>query len=275
MTPRGRSTRRATSPIESAWSVRTSACGGRLIPDQCDGRAGNSPLPIAILNGTADPMVPYDTDEIRVRRRARGVVLSTDETVALGRARNGCARRGRREGRAHRLCRRRHACPEVHLERVQRCASGLLPHRRQRSQLAVMQPLPAGIRDRRGESRLSRGGGDVAVLRGSRLRGEVTVGPALTSCSAASTAPRRSRDPDTRGSAGERRIRRSPYRARSPRWSVFEQPRLLGRGALRLLPEVRAPLALAEQCKVIKRMSVRVDHHGVRGFEAQEPKAGH
>lgn len=48
------------------------------------------PVGIAILNGTKDPLVPYEGGEIQVGRRARGRVLSTDESIAFWRERNGC-----------------------------------------------------------------------------------------------------------------------------------------------------------------------------------------
>ena len=51
------------------------------------------PVAIAVMNGTADPIVPYDGGWIKVFRQKRDVVLSADETLALWRARNGCADR--------------------------------------------------------------------------------------------------------------------------------------------------------------------------------------
>ena len=48
------------------------------------------PLPLALFNGTADPLVPYDGGIIRVLGRERDRVLSTDDTLALWLARNGC-----------------------------------------------------------------------------------------------------------------------------------------------------------------------------------------
>jgi len=48
------------------------------------------PVGIAIMNGTADPQVPYEGGWITVFRKKRDIVLSTDETLALWRARNGC-----------------------------------------------------------------------------------------------------------------------------------------------------------------------------------------
>jgi polyhydroxybutyrate depolymerase len=49
------------------------------------------PVPIMILNGTKDPLVPYDGGHIRILGgRSRGKILSTDETVRLFRKYNGC-----------------------------------------------------------------------------------------------------------------------------------------------------------------------------------------
>lgn len=49
------------------------------------------PVGVAILNGTEDPLVPYDGGQITVLRKNRGRVLSTDATVELFRSRNGCS----------------------------------------------------------------------------------------------------------------------------------------------------------------------------------------
>lgn len=61
------------------------------LPDfmQDDCRAG-PPVGMAIVNGTADPQVPYEGGWIKVFHKKRDIVLSTDETIALWRARNGC-----------------------------------------------------------------------------------------------------------------------------------------------------------------------------------------
>jgi len=43
------------------------------------------PVGMAIMNGTADPIVPYDGGWITLRRskQKRDIVLSTDKTIAL------------------------------------------------------------------------------------------------------------------------------------------------------------------------------------------------
>lgn len=50
------------------------------------------PTGVVLMNGTADPLVPYDGGQIRVFRRNRGAVLSTEQTIRFWRQRNGCDR---------------------------------------------------------------------------------------------------------------------------------------------------------------------------------------
>ncbi len=45
---------------------------------------------LLVINGTADPLVPWAGGPIRVRGRDRDLVLSTPETMAFMRRRNGC-----------------------------------------------------------------------------------------------------------------------------------------------------------------------------------------
>lgn len=60
----------------------------RYFEDDC--RDG-PPVGLALINGTADPQVPYDGGWITVLGAQRDEILSTDETIARWRARNGCA----------------------------------------------------------------------------------------------------------------------------------------------------------------------------------------
>jgi polyhydroxybutyrate depolymerase len=48
----------------------------------------NAPTPTLLMNGTADPFVPYEGGQVILRG---GVVLSTDQTIAFLRKVNGCA----------------------------------------------------------------------------------------------------------------------------------------------------------------------------------------
>jgi polyhydroxybutyrate depolymerase len=55
--------------------------------DICPDASG---IGVAVLNGTDDPLVPYDGGQIKVGRRERGEVMSTDDTIDFWRARNDC-----------------------------------------------------------------------------------------------------------------------------------------------------------------------------------------
>lgn len=46
---------------------------------------------VVIMNGTEDPLVPYDGGQVTVGRKERGLVLSTDETLRFWREKNGCS----------------------------------------------------------------------------------------------------------------------------------------------------------------------------------------
>ncbi len=48
------------------------------------------PLPILIMNGTADPLMPWEGGAVGLGWRDRGRVLSTEQTVGLWRRLNGC-----------------------------------------------------------------------------------------------------------------------------------------------------------------------------------------
>ena len=48
------------------------------------------PVGLMVINGTKDPLVPYDGGHVTVMGRKRGAILSTDATIARWRALNGC-----------------------------------------------------------------------------------------------------------------------------------------------------------------------------------------
>lgn len=52
--------------------------------------ANTGPLGVAVINGTRDPLVPYDGGQIQVGGQKRGEVLSTDGTIDYWRVRNRC-----------------------------------------------------------------------------------------------------------------------------------------------------------------------------------------
>ena len=69
---------RAIAPVAMPMPIfMTAACNARDIG-------------IAIFNGTDDPIVPYHGGPITVGRRERDTVMSTDDTIAYWRERNGC-----------------------------------------------------------------------------------------------------------------------------------------------------------------------------------------
>ena len=53
------------------------------------GSCNPPPMPLVMINGTADPMVPYEGGEVGLRG-GRGLVLSVKETAGLFVRRNGC-----------------------------------------------------------------------------------------------------------------------------------------------------------------------------------------
>jgi len=60
----------------------------QFMEDDC--RSG-PPVGIAVMNGTADPQVPYEGGWIKVFSKKRDVVLSTDDTLSRWRRRNLCS----------------------------------------------------------------------------------------------------------------------------------------------------------------------------------------
>lgn len=59
-----------------------------FMEDECaDGPA----VAVAVFNGTQDPQVPYGGGPITVLGKTRDTVMSTEQTLALWRSRNGCA----------------------------------------------------------------------------------------------------------------------------------------------------------------------------------------
>ena len=61
-----------------------------FLEDDC--RRDGPPVGLALMNGTDDPLVPYDGGWIAFGDDRRDRVLSTDRTIALWRERNGCGR---------------------------------------------------------------------------------------------------------------------------------------------------------------------------------------
>ena len=55
-----------------------------------EGCTSGSPVPLLIINGTEDPIVPYNGGQIVVLGQERGAVTSTDQTIRIWRTRNQC-----------------------------------------------------------------------------------------------------------------------------------------------------------------------------------------
>ena len=50
----------------------------------------DKPVAVMVMNGTDDPLVPYDGGQVKVFRKTRGEIVSTDEIVAFWKTENGC-----------------------------------------------------------------------------------------------------------------------------------------------------------------------------------------
>ncbi len=60
-------------------------------PSELAGNCAGRPLPIAIVNGTEDTLIPWAGGAVApLFRKDRGQVLSTDATIEMWRKRNGC-----------------------------------------------------------------------------------------------------------------------------------------------------------------------------------------
>lgn len=72
--------------------IRAIAPVAMTLPDfLTDDCAGKAPLPVLLIHGTEDPIVPYTGGPISLGRKDRGTVLSADRTIALFAGRNHCA----------------------------------------------------------------------------------------------------------------------------------------------------------------------------------------
>lgn len=71
---------RAIAPVTASMPVN-SKCGCQP----------SRPVPVLVMNGTMDPLVPYDGGDIRLMGVTRGSVKSTDETVQFWLGNNACA----------------------------------------------------------------------------------------------------------------------------------------------------------------------------------------
>ena len=78
------------------------AVAGNLARDHAASCSPARTVSVLVMNGTADPLVPYGGGPVMFARRGRGALVGTDETVAIFRAHNGCAEAGVSESLADR-----------------------------------------------------------------------------------------------------------------------------------------------------------------------------
>lgn len=75
----------------SGGVIRAVAAVSMTLPAaEADSCAAGAPLGVLLIEGTADPIVPYGGGQVTVFGRARDRVLSADQTMALFERRNGC-----------------------------------------------------------------------------------------------------------------------------------------------------------------------------------------
>lgn len=67
-------------------AILTASLSKDYIP-QCD---PEKPVAVMVMNGTDDPLVPYDGGHVRVFRKNRGEIVSTDEYLDFWKIKNGC-----------------------------------------------------------------------------------------------------------------------------------------------------------------------------------------
>ena len=71
--------------------IRAIAPVAMVLPDfLTDDCSRGAPLPLLLIHGTEDPLVPYDGGPITLGRKDRGSVLSAERTIALFARRNRC-----------------------------------------------------------------------------------------------------------------------------------------------------------------------------------------
>lgn len=77
---------------ELATTVRGAAPVTASIPLEArDAHLAAAPANIMLMNGTGDPLVPYEGGEVEVLGKKRGKIVSTEEAIAIFLQRNGCS----------------------------------------------------------------------------------------------------------------------------------------------------------------------------------------
>ena len=67
-------------------AILTASLSKDYIP-KCD---PDKPVAVMVMNGTDDPLVPYEGGQVKVFRKTRGEIVSTDEIVDFWKAENDC-----------------------------------------------------------------------------------------------------------------------------------------------------------------------------------------
>ena len=74
---------------ERSSDIRAIAAGIANLPVDLDCQP-DQPIPVMILNGTEDPLMPYQGGQVGTRRNPLGAVLSTEATADFWASENGC-----------------------------------------------------------------------------------------------------------------------------------------------------------------------------------------
>ena len=74
------------SELFRGGAILTASLSKDYLP-KCDPQ---KPVAVMVMNGTDDPLVPYDGGPVKVFRKTRGDIVSTDEFVGFWKEKNGC-----------------------------------------------------------------------------------------------------------------------------------------------------------------------------------------
>ncbi len=78
-----------------AWDIPSTIKGAAIVTatlgkEYSESRTGNTPVDILIINGTSDPLVPYNGGYVKALRQTRGLVAGTEEYAKIWARINGC-----------------------------------------------------------------------------------------------------------------------------------------------------------------------------------------
>ena len=81
---------RSPAVASVSWKIAAIAPVTANMPKVHAAKRPSRPMPILLMNGTADPLVPYDGGHITLFGKSRGEVMSTQQTAMIFAATNGC-----------------------------------------------------------------------------------------------------------------------------------------------------------------------------------------